>query len=102
MKIEIFPFQITNWSAVPKEEYKGETGIAYWQVQKINDIRNHLEHKFISIKLFNSELLDTEERERNLSISQDELEEKTIHLAKLVREALIYLSFSVHNQEKKL
>lgn len=72
------------------------------EAQKINDIRNHLEHKFISIKLFNSELLDTEERERNLSISQDELEEKTIHLAKLVREALIYLSFSVHNQEKKL
>ena len=42
-----------------------------------------------------------EDRKRNFSISQDELEEKTIHLAKLVREALIYLSFSVHIEEKE-
>lgn len=71
------------------------------EARKINDIRNHLEHKFISIKLFNSEFLNIEDRKRNFSISQDELEEKTIHLAKLVREAVIYLSFAIHIEEKK-
>jgi hypothetical protein len=71
------------------------------EAQKMNEIRNHLEHKFISIKLFNSEFLNIEDRKRNFSISQDELEEKTIHIAQLVREALIYLSFAVHIEERK-
>lgn len=39
MKIPSFPFQTLDWSTVPKEEHKGETGVAYWQVQKVNDIR---------------------------------------------------------------
>ena len=72
------------------------------EAQTINDIRNRLEHKFMSIKLLDSEIFrDDEERERNFSISQDELEEKTIHLAQLSREALIYLSFSIYIEENK-
>ncbi len=39
MKIASFPFQIIDWSIVPREEHKGETGIAYWQIQMVNDIR---------------------------------------------------------------
>jgi quercetin dioxygenase-like cupin family protein len=39
MNISPFPFQTIDWSAVPKEEHKGETGVAYWQTQMINDIR---------------------------------------------------------------
>jgi quercetin dioxygenase-like cupin family protein len=39
MKLPSFPFQTINWSSIPKEEHKGETGIAYWQVQQVNDIR---------------------------------------------------------------
>ena len=39
MRISSFPFQTLNWSSIPKEEHKGETGIAYWQVQNVNDIR---------------------------------------------------------------
>ena len=34
-----FPFQTLDWSSVTKEEHKGDTGVAYWQVQKVNDIR---------------------------------------------------------------
>lgn len=71
------------------------------EAQAINDIRNHLEHKFISIKIFKSDLLDEKERKRNFSITEDELKEKTIHLAQLAREAIIYLSFAIHNEEKK-
>lgn len=39
MHISSFPFQTLNWSSVPKEEHKGETGVATWQIQMMNDIR---------------------------------------------------------------
>jgi len=39
LKIISFPFQTVDWSTIPKEEHNGETGVAYWQVQKVNDIR---------------------------------------------------------------
>ncbi|MBE0497194.1 MAG: hypothetical protein IBX45_12320 [Campylobacterales bacterium] len=72
------------------------------EAQKINDIRNHLEHKFISIKLLDTEQFEThKERNRNFAITEDELQQKTIHLAQLAREAIIYLSFVVHAEEKK-
>ena len=42
MNLPSFPFQTFNWSSIPKEEHKGETGISYWQVQNVNDIRVRL------------------------------------------------------------
>ena len=39
MNISSFPFQTLDWSSIPKEEHKGETGVAYWQTQMFNDIR---------------------------------------------------------------
>lgn len=39
MNISSFPFQTLNWSSVPKEQHQGETGVAYWQLQMVNDIR---------------------------------------------------------------
>ena len=39
MKISPFNFQTLDWTKVPKEEHKGETGMAYWKVQLVNDIR---------------------------------------------------------------
>jgi quercetin dioxygenase-like cupin family protein len=39
MKLSSYPFQTLNWSSIPKEEHKGETGMAWWQVQQVNDIR---------------------------------------------------------------
>ena len=39
MKLDSYPFQTLNWSSIPIEEHKGETGIAYWQVQEVNDVR---------------------------------------------------------------
>lgn len=72
------------------------------EAQKINEIRNHLEHKFISIKLLNIEQFETyKERDRNFAITEDELQQKTIRLAQLVRETMIYLSFAVHIEERK-
>jgi len=39
MNIASFSFQTLDWSSVPKEEHKGETGVAYWQTQMVNNIR---------------------------------------------------------------
>lgn len=39
MHLPSFPFQTLDWSTVPKEEHSGITGMAYWQIQKMNDIR---------------------------------------------------------------
>ena len=39
MKIDSFPFNTIDWSRVPKEEHAGETGMATWRVQKLNNIR---------------------------------------------------------------
>ena len=39
MQIPHFPFQTLDWSSMPKEEHRGETGIAYWQVLMMNEIR---------------------------------------------------------------
>ena len=42
MNIKSFPFKTLNWSSIPKEEHNGETGVAWWQVQLVNDIRVRL------------------------------------------------------------
>jgi len=69
---------------------------------EINDIRNHLEHKFINIKFIDvSEYQIEDNREQSKQITRDDLENKTLHLARLVREAMIYLSFAVHIEENK-
>ena len=69
--------------------------------KEINKIRNHLEHKFIAIKMFDiKNKNDHSERERYFSITEEELKSKSIYLGQLVREAIIYLSFAIHNEEK--
>ena len=42
MNIASFPFTTLSWSSIPRTEHKGETGIAYWLVQMLNDIRVRL------------------------------------------------------------
>ena len=39
MNIPSFPFQILDWASIAKEEHKGETGVAFWQTQMVNNIR---------------------------------------------------------------
>ena len=33
------PFQTIDWDKVPREEFKGETGMAYWQTVQYEGIR---------------------------------------------------------------
>ena len=39
MNISSFPFQTLDWSSVKKEEHKGETGFAIWQVFMMGNVR---------------------------------------------------------------
>lgn len=39
MNIASFPFETSDWLNIPKEERKGETGIAWWRVKMMNNIR---------------------------------------------------------------
>ncbi|MES2882108.1 MAG: DHCW motif cupin fold protein [Bacteroidota bacterium] len=39
MHIPQFPFEIIDWTNTPKEEHKGETGTADWQVINVGKIR---------------------------------------------------------------
>jgi len=72
------------------------------EAEKLSEIRNHLEHKFISIKALDIARFETVgDRERNFYITEDDLEAKTLHLAQLAREAMIYLSFAVHAEESR-
>lgn len=72
------------------------------EAEKLSEIRNHLEHKFISIKALDIAYFETVgDRERNFYITEDDLEAKTLHLGQLVREAMIYLSFAVHIEESR-
>ena len=33
------PFQTIDWSGIPKIEYKGEVGVAYWQTTQFEGLR---------------------------------------------------------------
>jgi len=33
------PFQTIDWTKVPKSEYRGETGIAFWQTAQFHGLR---------------------------------------------------------------
>ncbi len=39
MKIPELPFTVTDWSAVPATEHRGETGMALWRTLNIGDLR---------------------------------------------------------------
>jgi len=41
MNTEI-PFQLINWTEIPKEEFKGEKGTAYWQTIRFAGLRIRL------------------------------------------------------------
>ena len=39
MNTQNIPFQAIDWTNVPKTEYKGETGVAYWQTIQFHGLR---------------------------------------------------------------
>lgn len=39
MHMAAIPFGTTDWSQVPRTEYRGERGLAYWRTRQFGDIR---------------------------------------------------------------
>ena len=33
------PFQLTDWSTIPAEEHKGDSGVAYWKTKQFGGLR---------------------------------------------------------------
>lgn len=75
------------------------------EAKKIAEIRNHLEHKYLKIhyiftenspKKIESNFFDS----LSFSIQRLDFESKTMKLAKLAREAIIYSLLSIHINEK--
>lgn len=75
--------------------------------ESLNDIRNHLEHKYLKIHeyLWGPERYtdDTNSIFRDsmaYSVTRDDIEKKALRLLKLSRAGLIYLSLAVHQEEQ--
>jgi hypothetical protein len=39
MKIQDVPFMTTDWSKIPRTEYPGETGVAFWRTLEVGNVR---------------------------------------------------------------
>lgn len=76
--------------------------------REINNIRNHLEHKYLKIHDYlwsrpgpnDMEVYQGLNDSLAYSISQHEFEQKTLRVIKMVRAGLIYLVFSIHIEER--
>jgi quercetin dioxygenase-like cupin family protein len=39
MNTKAIPFQIIDWTSIPKTEYKGDKGLAFWQTLQLQGLR---------------------------------------------------------------
>jgi quercetin dioxygenase-like cupin family protein len=39
MNTEAIPFQVIDWTSIPKVEYKGDKGLAFWQTLQLQGLR---------------------------------------------------------------
>lgn len=70
--------------------------------KKHNKLRNALEHKFVKVQMADFYNTQTTSAEGGAyDVSEEALEKYTFDLLNITRELLIYLSLSVHSNEKK-
>jgi hypothetical protein len=72
--------------------------------KQLKALRNHLEHKFVKVVAVNIEVENESELfQDHLAhrISRDELVDRSEHILKLSRSALIYLSMAMHVEERR-
>ena len=74
------------------------------EAKNIYELRNNLEHKFCKIHWFKQDMSGDELRFDTLaySVTEEYFSKKTYKLLRYVREAVIYLSLSIHVEETKL
>lgn len=71
--------------------------------QELSKIRNHIEHKGFKIVSDYFDYPSYYDKEKDISycIKRKDFESKTLHLLKLTRAAIIYLSLAIHYEESK-
>lgn len=67
--------------------------------QQLSSIRNYIEHK--SFRIVEIGTIKMVENGLTMQISRSEMEEKTMVLMKMVRAAIMYLSFAINIEEQK-
>ncbi len=85
------------------EDKQGFKDLVEPDAQNLYEIRNHIEHKYLKVhdlitwdrNKTDSSLID----DLAYSIERNDFERKTLFLLRLVRNALIYLSLSIHIEE---
>ena len=103
---ENWPFRGLYWLGKDLFEDDFQT-VAAPGARELSELRNHLEHKYVKVhtdELWNSAastsrsmFLDTLAH----SLTAGDLRGRTLHLIKLVRSALIYLSLGMHREEER-
>ena len=73
--------------------------VAEPQARGLSDIRNHLEHKYLRLTVAESPTVPP--IDIALMVSREQFERKAMHLVKLARSALIYLSIGVGFEERR-
>lgn len=79
--------------------------VAEPEAKGMADLRNHLEHKYCQVHedlgIGYSSFATAQNGQRlGFRIGREELDSKTLHILKLARAALIYLSLAVHREEQ--
>jgi hypothetical protein len=67
--------------------------------QYVAELRNHLEHKYV--KVVSMGVPDHLDDDFAHAVSRADLEARTLHLLRLARAALIYLSLGMHKEEQR-
>ncbi len=88
------------------EDKPGFKDLVEPDAQNINEIRNHLEHKYLKLHEFWSPpkpdedpIFESMRDDLAYSVERRDFEAKTMRLIKLARSALIYLSLTIHSDE---
>jgi hypothetical protein len=73
------------------------------QAERIKDIRNALEHRFVKITLYDhsSNFFVEDINDTAFVLLEDELSSETLKLLKILREVIICLSITIGIEEKK-
>lgn len=101
-KSENWPLRGLFW--LSKDIYEPEfQDVLETGAKELNNIRNHLEHKYLRIHQIDFPDLAPKDDKNKLGrlISRSELEIKALRMLKLARAGLIYLSLGLHAEEKK-
>ena len=78
---------------------KANDEVAEPEARRLNDIRNHLEHKYLRVTVTESPTVPP--NDLAFMVSRAQFEGKAMHLLKLARSALIYLAIGVGFEERR-